>query len=149
MFNVIFGFHRNEKVHPFTVCIEGCPENGLAAVDFRKKYGLSQAPNNKIELPGRIFQSESVCRQFKTNNDADVALEYWSQIDWRVNLLTFATVSYSNTLENGFYLSPKVIKEYLENDCIHCGVNLLKDITNYTSRRKKKAEREATKKRVA
>jgi hypothetical protein len=46
------------------VQIEGCPESGLVAVDFRRTAGLPETPNNWIELK-REFTHEPICRQYQ------------------------------------------------------------------------------------
>lgn len=44
--------------------IEGCPENGLPAIDFRRQHGLPDAPTNRIHIK-LDHPSEAVCRRFQ------------------------------------------------------------------------------------
>jgi hypothetical protein len=70
------------------VRIEGCPEQGLAAVDFRRKHELPEAPTNVIPLKLEGV-SEAVCRDVNRylDDNADLELEHGSStysVSWRV-----------------------------------------------------------------
>ncbi|MFM7012523.1 MAG: hypothetical protein ACKO0Z_24870 [Betaproteobacteria bacterium] len=53
-----------------TVIIEGCPESGIQAIDFRRKHGLPEAPTNVFNLPIDTID-ESLVRQFEEYADKD------------------------------------------------------------------------------
>lgn len=66
------------------VAIQGCPENGLAAVDFRKEHGLKPEPTKFVNVAYEA-NDEAFCRTFPyLNRDADFVFE--SGIDRHGNL---------------------------------------------------------------
>jgi len=50
------------------VKIEGCPEAGIAAIDFRRKHGLPEAPTNKQAIPLELT-SERLVRKYAAHAD--------------------------------------------------------------------------------
>lgn len=63
-------FHNSPK-HALTVCIDGCPEEGLAAVDFRRSHGLEEAPSDLIDLTPAELVDEKAARSLPLNGKAD------------------------------------------------------------------------------
>lgn len=152
MFKIICGILRNNEPRNFNLEIEGCPLAGVEAIDFRKQHGLPQAPNNKIELPGRMYENETVARRFQLDNEANVNLEYIHQWESYIHQCGSSKVANLKIITNlrsvngGLYkypvAAPEIIKEYLEHDCIGYAEKLLKDIISYSERSKTKAEAE-------
>lgn len=122
MFNVILGAKR-AQVHPFTVQIHGCPNGGIAAVDFRRSHGIPAAPTNKIELPGHEITDEEFCRAHpnRCNSEADIVTEYDRGAGgkvWSCNAVGDVYSNFRFSLEHGPYasllpLSPHVIRDYV------------------------------------
>jgi hypothetical protein len=55
--------------------IAGCPESGLAAVDFRRACGLSDQPHDRIPaLDPMAIYDETICRAFADRLDASADL---------------------------------------------------------------------------
>jgi hypothetical protein len=59
------------------VKIQGCPDDGLAAVTFRRKHGLPEQPNNLANFEYESGSDEAFCQQFPEllNANADLILE--------------------------------------------------------------------------
>lgn len=56
--------------------IVGCPDDGVAAVDFRRSHGIPPAPHDKVSYD-LDYTSEAICRRFqaKLNGEADLDLD--------------------------------------------------------------------------
>lgn len=77
-----------------TIKLDGCPDNGIAAVDWRCEHGLPLEPTNifKVHASG---ESESLCRRFRDglSETADLTLETHadgyshSSVDYRSSVL--------------------------------------------------------------
>jgi hypothetical protein len=58
--------------------LDGCPKNGLGAIDFRRKWGLPDAPSAVITLPSYTWEDEEFVREaaalaeYLVNDRADV-----------------------------------------------------------------------------
>lgn len=57
------------------VKIEGCPESGVAAVDFRRQNGLPESPSDVIAIPLDL-QSEAIVRAFPQFADSSADIKY-------------------------------------------------------------------------
>jgi len=53
-----------------SVIIEGCPEKGIPAIDFRRSRGIPEAPTNRIAIP-LDMTSESLVRKYERFTDAE------------------------------------------------------------------------------
>ena len=77
-----------------TIKLDGCPDNGIDAVDWRREHGLPLEPTNvvKVQASG---ESESLCRRFRDglSATADLIMETssdgysHSSIDYHSSLL--------------------------------------------------------------
>jgi len=140
MFMIICGVARNDMVRDFILEIEGCPNYGVKAVDFRKKHGLPLAPHNHITLPGRMYENEAVAREFPLDNNADVNLEYIKQYESEVvNLKVESKLVRGLNADRRLIASPEVIKAYLDVGEF-AAAGLIKDIIGYSARSKLRAE---------
>jgi len=63
--------HHNNPACAITVSIDGCPEEGLAAVDFRRAHGLAEAPCEFIDLTPATLVDEAAARLLPLNAAAD------------------------------------------------------------------------------
>lgn len=55
--------------------IAGCPTEGLAAIDYRRAYGLSDRPTNRIDpINPDTITSEAICRRYANRLDRDANL---------------------------------------------------------------------------
>jgi hypothetical protein len=70
--------------------LDGCPKNGLGAIDFRRKWGLPDAPSAVITLPSYTWEDEEFVREAAAlgehlvNDRADVIsvcqYSYWTSV---------------------------------------------------------------------
>ncbi len=70
-----------KSTDPVQLHIEGCPLSGVAAVDFRRRHGLPEAPDATASLPWYEFSDEAFVRENPAlaNEHADIALYRFSQ----------------------------------------------------------------------
>lgn len=56
----------------FSIALEGCPDYGIPAIDFRRKFGIPEAPDNMVKVDFERVD-EKLCRKFadycNTNGD--------------------------------------------------------------------------------
>jgi hypothetical protein len=160
VFDVILGIRRNANVFPFTVRIEGCPHNGVKAVDFRRFVGLPDGATYEITLEGIIFKDEEFVRESGlANDDADLNMEYYRQKETRLNGCCEIVVAGGYSFANkNIEVEPAAIASYLEKPCPETAKLVIKSIMGYQERtrlvaeenlRKHNAEREAKQKEIA
>ena len=70
-----------------TVKVEGCPESGLAAVDYRKAMSLEIRPTDWVRIEWK-FESESVCREFADYLDSNADLIVENHSNWPASPLS-------------------------------------------------------------
>lgn len=137
MFICALGILRDAKALPWYATIDGCPSSGLAAIDFRRAHGLSDAPTSKIEMPGYCWQDEEFVRQHArlANDNADILSEYTPgrQIDWQVNAINEIyqpqyALYVSNDRGPYVHLAPEVIRVYLAKQDKETGRAVFRDL---------------------
>lgn len=59
------------------IALENCPENGLEAVDWRRKNQLPEAPTRDVRLTWASEREENLCRQFSPllNQEANLIVQ--------------------------------------------------------------------------
>ncbi len=141
MFNVNLGMCRNGKPCAFTVLIEGCPSDGLPAIDYRRSHGLPEAPCDRIELPGFTFADEGFCRAHpdKLTDGANVETEYRAGEQKAYSVSTEGEVRSLRTYSlSGYHghavLSPETIRAYLAQQTPETARALLLDWWDYPTR---------------
>ena len=102
-------------VNELTVRIEGCPFNGIEAVDFRRNAGLPEAPNGKLALPPFVWTDESFLRPLLTSDyremNCDLWLEYKSPYLWGCNAMGEV---YQSRNSEVVLVEPAAILSYLQ-----------------------------------
>lgn len=115
----------------FSVEIDGCPKNGLAAIDFRRQHGLPDAPSNIIILPSFQWEDEAFVREHAHLADSDADIEGSGRAGKQINLYVGAPGHiHQPKWQEGFrslgdvhgyvmaggrvQISPQVIKAYLQ-----------------------------------
>jgi hypothetical protein len=141
MFDVVIGRRRGNGIASFTVVIEGCPRNGIEAIDFRRAHGLPEAPACEIDLPGYSFPDEVFVREHpdKADGNADILTEHRAGEQVRsgighrgeIHETTHRIYDY-----RGFHvrLSPEAVRAYLEAQTPKTGRALLLDLWDGTRR---------------
>lgn len=104
-------------VNELTVRIEGCPFDGIEAVDFRRSKGLPEAPHDKIALPPFVWTDESFLRPLLTSDhrekNCDLRLEYKSPYLWGCNAMGELHAS-RNSMVVLVEVEPAAILSYLQ-----------------------------------
>jgi len=70
----MFSISTVSKTHFRNHIIEGCPSDGLSAIDFRRAHGLLGAPTNCVEFEARSWVDEFCARQLPLNSAGDYHL---------------------------------------------------------------------------
>lgn len=66
----------NVEIDTIRVAFEGCPPGGIPAIDWRRKYGVFEEPDNQGKIRCKI-QSEKIVREFAPNaQSADLVVKY-------------------------------------------------------------------------
>ena len=152
MFQVYVG--SGDAQRPFVVLIEGCPESGIAAVDFRRQVGLPEQPTNQVSLPGFKFEDEAFVRaNFSLADDyADIHLDRQHLQGWACddqgNVAKLSSrgmrqphgYGYAGT---GHYAEPAAIAAYLVERTPETARGLLRSIFGWPARTRADAETQA------
>lgn len=131
MFRIVI---KNERLYGGIV-IEGCPKNGIPAIDFRRKHGFPDAPTNQIQLPEFRFTDEEFVRKHedKANGEADIVTirqtEYQRTEDNQIISLVRHLGLYSE-----ISVRPAPLVAYLKEQNPQTAKALLEDIWGYGER---------------
>jgi hypothetical protein len=95
MFKVILD--GNIPTQPLFVEIEGCPYDGLPAIDFRRRAGLPEEPTNKVALGPYTFTDEAYCRGLAhlLNDKADLEVRRLKLHGWHCNAVGEVSENYN------------------------------------------------------
>lgn len=85
-------FRVTIKAH---LTIDGCPDSGIGAVDFRRGHGIPEFPSNRIPLEVDVT-SEPLCRQFSGLLDANADLRIAFNDHWENTPQSLAIGGQSN-----------------------------------------------------
>lgn len=70
MFNVILRGGPGYSAADYDVAVAGCPDSGLASVDFLRAAGLPERPDGRVKLPQIEWpEQEALCRLFAARLD--------------------------------------------------------------------------------
>lgn len=63
--------------------IEGCPESGIEAVEFREQHGIERAASNLLRVSVEADGEPGLCNRYKSllDNDADLVVNYDRKTD--------------------------------------------------------------------
>lgn len=137
MFQVIIG---GNGASDLGVMIEGCPSSGLDAVDYRRKYGLPEAPTNTLWVPRLTWTDEEFIRETgKADSSADVHVRYLEPYLSAVNAVGEVCASRCDYC----VAEPEVLAEHLKEPTDETGRNLVRSILGAERRSKVRAEAEA------
>ncbi len=161
MFAIIIGLESNGELLSYgsewTAIIEGCPTDGVEAIDFRRAHGLPDGPSNRIALPGYAFGSEALVRALPDAAiaRANISLDSYQcgQVEWFANAEGDVLQRGRRTLRGygGYNLvvGPDVLAAYCREQNPLTAEALLRDVLAYPQRSRAAAEREAARIRAA
>lgn len=103
--------------HKYLARLRGCPESGLAAIDFRREHGLPEAPDDVV-VHGLDVRAEDLVRKYSAwaNRHARIHLhqvgDEWGE--WGKRPVYGENVHVGNPEE--CFHSPEAVKSWLEGD---------------------------------
>ena len=115
-------------ISEMTVEIVGCPENGIAAIDFRRQHQLPDNPRNTEKLPSYEWSDEEFVRRLAEFADCDAdLLAYRLQFHWYV---AGDKLYHIGKTSSGRYLrlSAAIVRDYLREQTPETGRALFLDL---------------------
>jgi hypothetical protein len=125
-----------------TVDIQGCPANGLAAIDFRRSHGLPDAPDDSISLPAGRWVSEEACRSLPPEWLDANANAHPNNLKLKRWICSMEGKVWEETYHYPL-ASPGAIKAYLDNPGAETAAALLRDLHECRNRNRAAAQARA------